>query len=418
MQNHNWNSSVAPPQGQEVASVSTKQVSILIVDDDDAVRNLLLMTLSSDYDCTTAASAAEAIELLAGTAFNLVLSDIAMPGASGIELCQFIREKFPDTVPIMVSGMTDIHYAIEALRLGAFDYVTKPFDLPQVQLSVERALRYQALLAFKRQYERSLEDEVRKRTSEMRVLNERLNEMLEVLYSNYRATLRSLAKALEARDVETRGHSDRVVAYCLRIGKELGFTDRELIGLEQGALLHDIGKIGVRDAILLKPGPLTSEEWVEMREHIKHGLHIIDGIDFLAGARAIVGQHHEKFDGRGYPGGLSGEGIDIQARIFAVADAYDAITSNRPYSTARNYSQARTEIIKSSGTHFDPKVVDAFLNISEEELNEIKRVAEVEDYSNEMIDDNAIGEFIMSLKRASRGRFKMFGAGSVPELPS
>src|SRR5205814_10311048 len=159
----------------------------------------------------------------------------------------------------------------------------------------DRALRYQALVAATRNYEQSLEETVRLRTNELRGLNENLNQTLEALYQNYRATLRALARALEARDFETAGHSDRVVAYSLRLGRELGLTNTELIALEQGALLHDIGKIGVRDSSLLKPGPLTDNEWVEMREHINHGLRIINGIDFLRGAASVVGQHHQKY---------------------------------------------------------------------------------------------------------------------------
>jgi HD-GYP domain-containing protein (c-di-GMP phosphodiesterase class II) len=276
--------------------------------------------------------------------------------------------------------VTDINVAVEAMRQGAFDYVTKPFDINQVQMAVERALRYQALLAAKRHYEQSLEEMVRARTNELRSLNERLNGMLETLYTSYRATLRALAGALEARDVETRGHSDRVVAYCLKLGKEMGLSHRELIGLEQGALLHDIGKIGVPDSILLKNGSLSPEEWVLMRRHIDHGLKIIDGIDFLSGARPVVGQHHEKFDGSGYPEGLTGEQIHVNARIFAVADAFDAIMSNRPYRKATSYESARAEILSHAGTHFDPVVVRSFVKFSEEEWIEVRRNAESQDY--------------------------------------
>src|SRR6185503_9023285 len=178
--------------------------------------------------------------------------------------------------------------------------------------------------------------------------------MLEALYQNYRATLRALAGALEARDVETAGHSDRVVAYSLRLGRELGLSHKDLIALEQGALLHDIGKIGVRDSILLKTGALTEQERDEMREHINHGLRIINGIDFLKGAAPVVGEHHEKYDGTGYPLGLRAEMIHINARIFAVADAFDAITSDRPYRRSASYADARVEIAGNSAKHFDP----------------------------------------------------------------
>ncbi len=387
--------------GVDKMATRNKDLAILIIDDEEPIRRLLVAYLSDSYRCVAAASAHEAMTLLSGSSFNLVLSDINMPGTSGTELCQYINKAYPDTVVIMVSGMTDISYAIEAMRRGAFDYITKPFDLGQVQVSIDRALRYQALVASKRFYEQSLEETVRLRTAELRSLNEDLNKMLEALYQNYRATLRALAGALEARDVETAGHSDRVVAYSLRLGRELGLSHKDLIALEQGALLHDIGKIGVPDSILLKSGALTGPEWEEMREHINHGLRIIEGIDFLRGAAPVVGEHHEKYDGTGYPLGLCGEGIHIHARIFAVADAFDAITSDRPYRNASSYAEARREIISSSGIHFDPVVVDTFLAVPESEWSGIRKIAETEDYIEHIIDKHEIRSFVISLKRNS-----------------
>lgn len=380
--------------------MNSSRGSILIVDDEEPVSELLRVVLSPTYDCTVAASADEAITLFAERSFKLVLADITMPGTSGLELCALVNKTSPDTVVVMVSGLSDIQSAIKAMQQGAFDYVVKPFELSQISASVERALRHQALLSFKHHYERSLEETVRARTVELRLLNDNLKDMVEVLYSNYRATLRALAKALEARDVETHGHSERVVAYCLTLGRQLALSPRELLVLEQGALLHDIGKIGVRDAILLKPGPLTDDQWVEMRAHIDHGLAIIDGVDFLSGARAVVGQHHEKFDGSGYPSKLTGETIHLHARIFAVADAYDALTSDRPYRAGRPYAQACEEIIASAGTHFDPKVVDAFLKIPEAQLAEIRREVISQNYSEQIIEDSEIRAFIVSLKRS------------------
>jgi len=167
-------------------------------------------------------------------------------------------------------------------------------------------------------------------------------------------------------------------------------------------MLHDIGKIGVRDSILLKAGPLTQSEWVEMREHINHGLRIIDRIEFLRGARPVVGQHHEKYNGGGYPLGLHGDEIHVNARIFAVADAFDAITSDRPYRAAAGYDQARSEIVTSSGTHFDPKVVDAFLRVSEPEWIGIRAVAQAHGYDEQVMDRLEIRSFIISLKSSQR----------------
>ena len=391
----------------------SRRSSILIVDDDEGVRQLLARELNTQYACITCASAEEAMSLLATSSFDLLLADITMPGASGLELCQIVSKNFPDTVVVMVSAMTDIQYAIEAMRHGAFDYIVKPFQLSHVALSVERTLRHQALLVFKRHYEEELEQTVRVRTKELRSLNKNINDMFEVLYSNYRATLRTLARALEARDVETRGHSDRVVAYCVRLGQELGVSQRDLIALEQGALLHDIGKIGVRDSILLKPGPLTEDQWIEMREHIAHGLRIIDGVDFLSGARPVVGQHHEKFDGSGYPNGLRGELIHLHARIFAVVDAFDALTSDRPYRSAQSYGRACAEITSNAGTHFDPNVVNAFLRIPETQLADIRRVAESQDYPGQIIDEREIRSFIISLKHGETAR-----VGLTPTAPT
>lgn len=379
--------------------MTTTQRSILIVDDEESIRLLLRIQLGSRYACSEAANADRAITLLRTRRFDLVLADITMPGTSGLELCAHIHKTYSDTVVIMVSGLSDFQSAIKAMQQGAFDYILKPFDLSQVSLSVERALEHQSLLAFKHNYERLLEGTVCARTNELRLLNNDLNDMFEILYSNYRATLHSLARALEAKDVETRGHSERVVAYCLTLGRLLGLNQRDLIALEQGALLHDIGKIGVRDSILLKPGPLTDDQWVEMRAHIDHGLAIIEGIDFLSGARAVVGQHHEKFDGSGYPMGLKGDSIHIHARIFAVADAFDALTSDRVYRAGRAYPAACEEIVASAGTHFDPRVVDSFIAIPAVRLAEIRREVVSHSYKGQVVEEHELRSFILSLKR-------------------
>jgi cyclic di-GMP phosphodiesterase len=371
--------------------------SILIVDDDEAIRSLLSACLDESYWCATAASAEEAVTLLKTGSFNLVLSDITMPGKSGLELCGYVQKNCPRTVVVMISAMTDIDYAVEAMRQGAFDYITKPFDLARVTLAVDRALRYEQAVEDNYRYEQALEERVRIRTDELRAANDDLNFMLDTLYKNYRATLRGLAGTLEARDIETRGHSDRVVAYSMRLGQEMGLTSNELIGLEQGALLHDIGKVGVPDAVLLKPGSLTTDEWVRMREHVGHGLRIIEGVEFLTGARWVVGQHHEKYDGSGYPNKLRGDAIHIHARIFAVADAYDAIRSDRPYRAGQSHEIACEEIAANSGSHFDPKVVNAFLSIRKDEWEAIRRSAQT-DADDGLIDRRAISSFILSLQ--------------------
>jgi putative nucleotidyltransferase with HDIG domain len=348
---------------------------ILIIDDEPNILSVLYSLLSDQYECRTATSAAEALAYLKEGSYDLVLSDIMMPGMSGLELLEEITRLCRETVVVLISGNLSIQSAIEAMRRGAFDYVTKPFNLVDVETSVQRALRHQLLLKANRQYEQHLEELVGQRTNELSLANVNLNVTLERLYVNYRATLRALAAALEARDAETRGHSERVVAYCIRLGKQLGLTGREIIALEHGALLHDIGKIGVPDAILLKQGALTDEEWTHMRRHVDFGTQILRGIDFLEGASKIVAQHHERYDGSGYPHGLTGDRITLGARIFAAADAVDAITSDRPYRQSKPFEAAAEELFRCAGTHFDPVVVRAFNEVPMDSWREIRQVA-------------------------------------------
>ena len=347
---------------------------MLIIDDEPNVLSVLYSLLSSQYECHTATNAIEALEYLKKDNYDLVLSDIMMPGMSGLELLEEIGRLSRETVVVLISGNLNIQSAIEALRRGAYDYVTKPFNLEDVETAVRRALRHQSLLKANRQYEQHLQNLVNQGSKDLSMANGNLNLTLEKLSLNYRATLQALAMALEARDVETRGHSERVVAYCLRLGKQLGLADNDLITLEHGALLHDIGKIGVPDAILLKRGALTDEEWNYMRRHVEYGAQILRGVDFLEGASHIVAQHHEQFDGSGYPNKLAGELICQGARIFAVADAVDAITSDRPYRKARSFEDAADELIRCAGSHFDPQIVKAFTAVPLDHWREIRHL--------------------------------------------
>jgi putative nucleotidyltransferase with HDIG domain len=311
--------------------------SILIVDDEREIAEILSDLLSAEHDCETAGSAEEALQRLREREFRLVISDITMPGISGLEMVPHIKRLSPDTVVVMISGLQTVESAIEALRLGAFDYMMKPFDLRQVEAVVKRALEYHELIVAKQRYENHLEELV------------------------------------ETRDSETHGHSERVVTYSLRLGREYGLEQPEMKALEFGSLLHDIGKIGVPDAILRKPAKLTDEEWVQMREHPLHGQQILRGIDFLSRASRVVAQHHEKWDGSGYPLGLRAEEIDICARIFAVADAFDAITSDRVYRRGKSYEAAAEELELWAGRQFDAEVVAAFHRVPKEDWEELHR---------------------------------------------
>jgi putative two-component system response regulator len=340
---------------------------LLIADDDAGVRGVLQEFLCAEYECEAVGSAEEALVLLGAGEFSLVLSDIAMEGMTGLDLIPRVKALAPDTLVVMVSGSQDIECAVGALRAGAFDYILKPFDLEHVGLVVRRALEHQRLLAARRGYETYLERTVEQRTRE-------LDGALRSLRLAYRTTLKALVAALEARDSETHGHSERVVSFSLRLGQELGLDVEQTRSLEFGSLLHDIGKIGVPDAVLRKPARLTEDEWEEMRLHPIHGREILRGIEFLEGAARVVAQHHERWDGSGYPAGLKGEGIDINARIFAVADAFDAITSDRVYRGGRPYEAALAELEKHAGVQFDPAVVAAFRRVPRGEWERLRRI--------------------------------------------
>jgi response regulator RpfG family c-di-GMP phosphodiesterase len=334
----------------------TSKASLLIADDEAEIRKVLQDCLCGSYDCTTVGSAEEALALLQAREFDLILSDITMDGMSGLEMVPLVLARSPETVIIMISGAQTIESAIEALRVGAFDYIMKPFDLKHVELIIRRAREHQRLLQSRRRYESYLENLIERRTGE-------LNKALLTIEASYRSTLKALAAALETRDRDTHGHSERVVSFSLRLGRELGLDEEQLRSLEFGALLHDIGKIGIADAVLRKPAPLTAEEWQQMREHPTLGQSILRGISFLAGAARVVGEHHEKWDGSGYPRKLKGSEIDLNARVFAVADAFDAITSDRVYRAGKSYESALAELESCAGKQFDPHVVAAFRRV-------------------------------------------------------
>jgi putative nucleotidyltransferase with HDIG domain len=345
---------------------SNAKARILVVDDEPEIREVLCELLGYDYECASAGSAEEALQTLREGDFNLIISDIMMGGMSGLEMIPHVQAASPETVVLMISGVQTIESAIKALRAGAFDYIMKPFDLRQVEAAVRRALENYELRASKRRYENHLEELVEQRTAE-------LDRALESVEDAYRSTLKALAQALETRDAETHGHSERVVTFSLRLGREIGLDKQQMKALEFGSLLHDIGKIGVPDAILRKPAKLTSDEWIKMREHPLHGQQILREIRFLEGAARVVAQHHEKWDGSGYPLGLHGEEIDLNARIFAVADAFDAMTSDRVYRAGRSYEIAAAELDRCGSQQFDPQVVAAFHRVPQEDWEELRR---------------------------------------------
>ncbi len=333
---------------------------ILIVDDESDIRELLKDFLDDEgYRCHTASNAFEAMNLFQQLGnVSLIMSDIRMPGKSGLELLAEIKAQDEDVVVIMISAVKDIESAITAMSNGAYDYVSKPFKLNEVAMITHKALEKRRLVLENKAYQKELENKVAERTQE-------LQDALEKLDNTYTFTLRALVTALDTRDEETQGHSMRVVHYTLKIARLMGITDPNISKvLEYGALLHDIGKIGIPDAILRKPGKLTTDEWVIMKQHPKIGYEILNRIEFLEEASIMVLHHHENFNGNGYPSGLKEEEIPIGSRIFAVADTMDAMTSDRPYRKALPLDAVSSELKKFSGQQFDPQVVEAFHTFS------------------------------------------------------
>jgi len=347
-------------------ALPTPQGKILIVDDEQAVGELLSIALSSKgFDCRNCLHGEEALSWLEQQSFDAVISDLRMPGITGLELLKRVRPKHPFMAFLMATAVDDVQVGVQAMKDGADDYLLKPFSLENVLSSVNRALERKGLEREAEGYRQSLEYMVDQRTRQLRAAMKRA----ELTYED---TLEALAAALDLRDNETAGHSQRVTDYCLEIARVLGCSEAELRVITRGAYLHDIGKIGIPDAILLRPGKLTEAERTIMETHVRIGYDLICRISFLADAADIILTHQERFDGTGYPQGLVAEEIPLAARIFAVADTLDAMTSDRPYRRALPYAAARAEIIRESERQFDPRVVEAFLSIPESRLEAVR----------------------------------------------
>lgn len=341
---------------------------ILVVDDEDPIREVVCsMLASANFVCQQATSGKEALALLqSGEEFELMLSDMMMPVMDGEALLAATKERFPDIPVVMVTAMHDISVALNAIRNGAYDYLLKPFDREQLLATVRRALENRRLKLENRQYQTNLETLVTART-------EQLRQAVSTLERSYDITLEVLGDALDLKDAETENHSKRVTAFTIAIARAMGLTGDQIRVIARGAFLHDIGKMAIPDAILNKPGKLTPDEIVIMREHCFRGYQMLRRIPFLAEAAEIVYAHQEKYDGTGYPRGLKGEEIPLGARIFSVADTLDAITSDRAYRKAQPLSAARAEIERCSATQFDPHVVEVFLDMQEHIWDDLRK---------------------------------------------
>lgn len=349
---------------------------ILIVDDDHQVRRLLRDLLeSAGYACAEAASGAEGLLIHAESPFALIMTDLRMSGMDGAELLARVKEADEaaneTTAVVVVTGEPEVGTAVATLTQGAYDYISKPFDLHRIHNTVRNALERRRLIRENREYQRGLEELIDRRTEE--------------LLSTYRQTLAALGSALDTRDPETQQHTERVTRYTVTIARAMGIHGAAIRDMEWGAMVHDVGKIGIPDGILMKPGSLDEHDWTVMRRHPLIGYRLLKDIPFLRGALPVVRHHHEAWDGSGYPDGLKGTEIPLGARIFKVADVFDALTSMRPYRSPDPPEVARDVILAHSGSEFDPAVVEAFLRVYPTLAQAIQRTSNSHSHSRESV---------------------------------
>ena len=338
---------------------------ILIVDDEEQIRTLLARLLGAQgYDCLTAEDAAAARRVLNETSIALVLSDVNMPGESGIDFTREVLARFPDTAVVIVTGIDDRRYADVAIELGAYGYVLKPFKPNELIINVGNALRRRALEIENRGNRERLEQTVLERTAALRDTISQLESSETELRRLREETIRRLSWAAEFRNQETGEHIVRMSLYCALLARVAGLDPERAEMIRVASPMHDVGKIGVPDRILLKPGRLTDDERRLMESHTEIGHRILagSGVELLDLAALMAFTHHERIDGAGYPRGLAGDEIPIEGRIAAVADVFAALTSDRVYRHAFQPEEARAMMEEGRGTQFDAALLDLFFD--------------------------------------------------------
>ena len=330
------------------------KIRIIIVDDEEMICSLLAQRLVMEgYDCVTAYNGREALNHFCKDDFSLIISDIKMPEMNGLELLKNVKALRPNMMFIVMTAYPDIGMAIEAMRLGATDFLIKPIDLDLVVFSVKKAIEQKKTEEDIESYYRNMKELLDKRTA-------KLQQALILLKKTHLDSVRMLIGTIDAKNPYTRDHSERVRRMSVEIGIALGFSEERLEDLTFGALLHDIGMIGIRDEVLRKQSRLSPEEFQHVQQHPLIGAKIVEGMDYFKDKIPMIRSHHEQFDGSGYPDGLIGEGIPLEARIIAIPDAFDAMTSMRPYRGAIPLEDGLRELERHKEKQFDPQVLDIF----------------------------------------------------------
>ncbi len=330
--------------------------NILIVDDEPSICNVICDYLKlQGYSCMSANAVDTALQTLQEHYVDCILSDIKMPGRTGLDLLREVKTYWPDMAIILFTGNAEIHTAVASMQDGAYDFILKPIQLKQVTHSITNALEKKRLKHEVRLYQKSLEKLVMERTSQIK-------EAMKALEGSHLDTINRLCNAAEYRDDETGYHVLRIGKYCEVLARGLGFNEEDIWFLAKASPLHDIGKIGIPDSILLKPAKLTIQEFDIMKKHAEIGGEILKNASskVLQIAEAVAISHHEKWDGSGYPRGLKQEEIPIMGRITAVADVFDALTMKRCYKPAFPLETSVRIILEGKGQHFDPHIVDVF----------------------------------------------------------
>lgn len=332
-------------------------VTVLVVDDEEPIRNALRKYLKQQqFEVYAAGSADEALQQLRLHKIALMLSDIRMPGTSGVDLVPQALEIEPDLAILMLTAVNDATSAALCMQRGAMDYLTKPIELADLGRAVQRALKRREMQLENRHLNQWLKEEVTTRTAELHRQQHRMERIST-------ATLEALVNALEAKDPYLRGHSARVADLSANIATELGMGEEDVDRVRMAGRLHDLGKIGTRDAVVNKEGPLTAEEFEHVKQHVIIGAQILAPLVHLGDVVSMVRTHHERHDGTGYPDGLRGEEIPLGGRIIAAAEVYDALTTSRPYQEKMTPEQAVERMADLSGTVLDPKVYEALVRI-------------------------------------------------------
>ncbi len=306
------------------------------------------------YTCATANNGKEALNRFYKDDFSLMITDIRMPEMDGMELLKNVKTVNSKMMVIIMTAYAEVDLAVRAMRMGANDFLIKPVDLDILAMSVKNALEKKRLQEEVEAYRNQLEKLVEQRTAE-------LQQALLIVKKGHLDSVKLLAEVIDAKDPYTRGHSDRVRRLSMRIAMKLGFQEKRLENFVFGALLHDIGKVGIKDEVLQKQGPLSSEEYQSIKQHPLIGVKIVESIDLFKEQIPMIRNHHEHYDGSGYPDGLIGEVIPLEARIIAVPDAFDAMTSLRPHRRATPVNEVIEEMEKGKGKQFDPQVLEIFL---------------------------------------------------------